>query len=81
MAHKRERIDTGRDVRYIRRDDRGRFTTDQVDVSRANAADRGQHVQHSAPHGQGDRGDRGPDDRRPDDPRPDDPRPDDRRRG
>ena len=64
MARERERIDTGRDVRYIRRDDRGRFTTDQVDAGRANAADRRQHAQHSAPHGQGDRGDRRSDDRR-----------------
>ncbi|HET9084491.1 MAG TPA: hypothetical protein VFN41_08815 [Candidatus Limnocylindrales bacterium] len=58
MARERERIDTGRDVRYIRRDDRGRFTTDQVDASRAKAADRRQHAQHTAAHGQGDRGDR-----------------------
>ncbi len=64
MARERERIDTGRDVRYIRRDDRGRFTTDQVDAGRANAADRRQQAQHTAPHGQGDHGDRRSVDRR-----------------
>lgn len=31
-AKKRELIDTGSDKRYIRRDDQGRFTDDQVDV-------------------------------------------------
>jgi hypothetical protein len=64
MARKRDRIDPGRDVRYIRRDDRDRSITDQVDSRRANAADRRQHAQHSAPHGQGDGGDRRADDRR-----------------
>jgi hypothetical protein len=29
MARDGERIDTGRDVRYIRRDERGRFTSDR----------------------------------------------------
>jgi hypothetical protein len=36
----RELIDTGSDKRYVRRDERGRFTSDQVDVGRSSAADR-----------------------------------------
>jgi len=58
---KRERVDPtpGRpgDSRYIRRDEQGRFTSDQVDVGRSLAADRRQHAKHSAPKGQKDRGD------------------------
>ena len=65
MARERERIDTGRDVRYIRRDERGRFTTDQVDVGRSQAADRRHQAQRVAPRGQGDRGDRRDSDRQP----------------
>lgn len=57
-AKKRELLDTGTDKRYIRRDDRGRFTKDQVDVGRSSAADqRRQSAQPSKP-GQGDKGDR-----------------------
>jgi hypothetical protein len=55
---KRELIDTGTDKRYIRRDARGRFTSDQVDVGRSAAADRRQHSNTPARPGQGDRGDR-----------------------
>jgi hypothetical protein len=58
MAGKRELIDTGTSKRYIRRDDRGRFTTDQVDVGRSLAADQQQHAKATAKPGQGDRGDR-----------------------
>jgi len=58
MAKKRELLDTGTDKRYIRRDDKGRFTTDQVDVGRSLAADRRQQAKGSAKSGQGDRGDR-----------------------
>jgi hypothetical protein len=58
---KRERIDTtpGRPggSRYIRRDAQGRFTSDQVDVGRSQAADRRQEAKHHAPKGQKDRGD------------------------
>lgn len=64
MARDRERIDTGRDVRYIRRDERGRFTADQVDVGRASASDRRRQAQHPSRPGQGDRGDRRDTDRR-----------------
>ena len=58
MAHDRELIDTGTSKRYIRRDDQGRFTTDQVDVGRSLAADQRQQAKATAKAGQGDRGDR-----------------------
>ena len=54
----REMIQPHGDKRYIRRDERGRFTSDQVDVSRSLAADRRQRAKNIAPKGQGDRGDR-----------------------
>lgn len=58
----RERIDTTPGEpggqRYIRRDDEGRFTDDQVDVGRSSAADQRQDAQHKAKKGEGDRGDR-----------------------
>ena len=57
-AKKRELLDTGTDKRYIRRDDQGRFTTDQVDVGRSLAADRRQQSKNPAKAGQGDTGDR-----------------------
>lgn len=57
---KREEIETGRgdEKRYIRRDEDGHFTDDQVDVGRSLTADRRQHAKHEAPKGEGDRGDR-----------------------
>jgi hypothetical protein len=58
---KRELIDTmpGKPggSRYIRRDEQGRFTSEQVDVGRSQAADRRQKAEHKAPKGQKDRGD------------------------
>jgi hypothetical protein len=57
-ARKRELVDTGSTKRYMRRDARGRFTSDQTDVGRSAAADRRQHSATPAKHGQGDRGDR-----------------------
>ena len=57
-AQKRELSDTGTDKRFIRRDERGRFTSDQVDTGRSLAADRRQHSDTPAPRGEGDRGDR-----------------------
>jgi hypothetical protein len=57
---KRELLDTGTDKRYIRRDERGRFTWDQVDVGRSFAADRRRQARTVAEPGQGDRGDRRP---------------------
>lgn len=57
----RERIDPtpGKEggSRYIRRDEHGRFTTDQVSVGRSLKADRRQKAEHAAPKGQKDRGD------------------------
>lgn len=58
MAGDRELIDTGTSKRYIRRDDRGRFTTDQVDIGRSLAADQRQQAKATAKPGQGERGDR-----------------------
>jgi hypothetical protein len=57
-AKKRELLDTGTDKRYIRRDDRGRFTKDQVDVGKSLADDRRQHSRTASKPGQGDKGDR-----------------------
>jgi hypothetical protein len=57
-ARKRELIDTGSDKRYVRRDDRGRFTKDQSDVGRSSATDQRQHSKTAVQPGQGDRGDR-----------------------
>lgn len=54
----RELIDTGRDRRYVRRDDKGQFWDDQTDVGRASAADPRQHSKTPAEKGEGDRGDR-----------------------
>jgi hypothetical protein len=53
----RERIDQGTGKRFVRRDERGRFTSDQASVGRSLAADRRQHAKNVVPKGQGDRGD------------------------
>jgi hypothetical protein len=55
---KREKIDTGTDSRYVRRDDQGQLTSDQVDVGRSSAADQRQKAAHESKPGQGDKGDR-----------------------
>jgi hypothetical protein len=53
---KRELIDTGRDKRFIRRDEKGRF--DEVaDVGKSLAQDRRQPAKTEVESGQGDRGD------------------------
>jgi len=57
-AKKRELLDTGTDKWYIRRDDDGRFTTDQVDVGKSSATDQRQHSTKTSKPGQGDKGDR-----------------------
>jgi hypothetical protein len=54
---KRELVDTGTSKRYVRRDERGRFT-DSTDVGRSLSQDRQRDAQHSTTKGQGDRGDR-----------------------
>jgi len=56
-AHQRELIDTGRDKRYVRRDDKGRFN--EVDEqSRSLSQDRRRKAKTTVKSGQGDRGDR-----------------------
>lgn len=45
------------DKRFVRRDENGRFTDDQVDVGRSLGADRRQHAKTVAKPGEGDRGD------------------------
>jgi hypothetical protein len=58
-ARKRELIKPHKgDERYIRRDDEGRFTTDQVDVGRSLSRDNDQRARRVTPAGQGDKGDR-----------------------
>jgi hypothetical protein len=57
-AKKRELIDTGTDKRYIRRDERGRFTKEQDDVGRSSAADQRHRSKGASTPGQGDKGDR-----------------------
>jgi hypothetical protein len=54
---KRELIEQGTGKRYIRRDARGRFTSDQVAVGSSLATDRRRRAKTVVPKGQGDRGD------------------------
>jgi len=55
-AHKRELIDTGRDKRYVRRNNVGQFN--EVDEqSRSLAADRRKKAKKKVKAGQGDKGD------------------------
>jgi hypothetical protein len=54
----REKIGEGDNARYIRRDEEGQFTDDQVDVGRSHAADQKRHSSNDAKPGQGDKGDR-----------------------
>ena len=53
----RELIDTGKDKRFVRRDDQGQFK-EVEDVGRSLARDRQQHAKTKVESGQGDRGDR-----------------------
>jgi hypothetical protein len=56
MPNERERIDTGSDVRFVRRDERGRFT-ESDDAGRALTGDRRTKAKTTVPSGRGDRGD------------------------
>jgi len=56
-AAKRELIDTGRDKRFVRRDESGQFK-ESDDVGRSLTQDRKRKAKKSAARGQGDRGDR-----------------------
>lgn len=59
MASKREIIEPNKgDKRYVRRDEKGRLTKDQVDVGRSLSQDRKRQAKTEAPKGQGDKGDR-----------------------
>ena len=53
----RERIDTGTDQRYVRRDDHGKFK-ESDDVGRSSAQDQKRDAEKTTRSGQGDRGDR-----------------------
>jgi len=56
---KREKIEPNPgDSRYLRRDDEGRFTDDQVDVGASSAADQRRASSTPSKPGQGDKGDR-----------------------
>lgn len=58
MVRKRELIEPHRgDKRYIRRNDKGQFTNDQVNVGRSIKKDIRQPAEHTVPPGYGDRGD------------------------
>ena len=60
MAEKkrdRELIDTEKDKRYVRRDDRGQFQ-ESDDVGRSTAQDQKRDAENTTTKGQGDRGDR-----------------------
>ncbi|MBC7806560.1 MAG: hypothetical protein H7145_10455 [Akkermansiaceae bacterium] len=55
MAEKRELIKPNEsDKRYVRRDEDGKFTEDQVDVGRSLAADNNQKAKNTAKPGHGD---------------------------
>lgn len=56
-AAKRERIDTGHDKRYVRRDEQGRFE-ESDDVGRSLRQDVTRRARRPAKPGQGDKGDR-----------------------
>jgi hypothetical protein len=57
MASKRELLTSRGASRYIRRDEKGRFTTDQVDKGPSLASDRRVQAKTVVPKGQGNRGD------------------------
>lgn len=54
---KRELIDTGRDKRYVRRDEQGQFK-ESDDVGKSLSQDRKTTAKATAKKGEGDRGDR-----------------------
>lgn len=56
-ATRRELIDTGKDKRYVRRDEQGRFR-ESDDVGRSLSQDRRRKAKSVAKKGQGDKGDR-----------------------
>jgi hypothetical protein len=56
-AAKRELIDTGRDKRYVRRDDEGKLT-ESDDQGRSLSQDQKKKAKTKVKSGQGDKGDR-----------------------
>ena len=56
-SSQRETIDTGKDKRFVKRDEQGRFEESE-DVSRSLSQDVQRDAQNKARPGQGDRGDR-----------------------
>jgi hypothetical protein len=61
MTQRRELIEPHKgDKRYVRRDRKGQFTDNQVDVGRSLAADRRSKSKTVARKGEGDRGDQKP---------------------
>jgi hypothetical protein len=57
QGNKRERIDTGTDSRFVRRDEEGKFK-ESDDVGRSLSQDRRTDAETEVKKGQGDRGDR-----------------------
>jgi hypothetical protein len=57
MAQKRELIAPNGDKRFARRDEKGQFTKDQVDVSASLSRDVKQHSKRTVKPGFGDKGD------------------------
>ncbi len=55
-ASKRELVDTGRDKRFVRRDDKGQFK-ESDDTGRSMGQDVRKKAKTKVPAGQGDRGD------------------------
>jgi hypothetical protein len=58
MPAKRQTIQPKGDKRFIRRDDSGRFSNDQVSVGRSLSQDRRVKAKTLTKKGQGDKGDR-----------------------
>ena len=56
-ANERERIETGTDARYVRRDEDGQFK-ESDDVGRSLSQDQRRDAETEVKKGQGDRGDR-----------------------
>ena len=57
-ASRRERIDTGTNVLFVRRNERGTSFKKVVDAGRSIARDKRTKAKRKVPSGQGDRGDR-----------------------
>jgi hypothetical protein len=54
---RREELELPDETRYIRRDARGHFTSDQVDKGESLSRDRQRDAKHGHAPGEGDRGD------------------------